>query len=66
MLVEWNHYITEELNESGESTGFEMGQGAGVNPVYYEVFYGPLDFEEDDPVSTATSLSLILQMVFIF
>ena len=45
MLVEWNHYITG------------IG-GAGVDP-YYEIFYGPLDSIDDDPVSTATSLSLI-------
>ena len=66
VLVEWNHYIAEELDESGESTGFEMGQDAGVDPVYYEIFYGPFNSVDDDSVSTATSLSVILQMVFIF
>ena len=59
MLVEWNHYITKDTSRS------QTGQGAGVDPVYYEILYGPFNFE-DDPVSTATSLSDILQMVFIF
>ena len=63
MLVEWNPYITEDPGETSRS---QMGQGAGVDPVYYEIFYGPLNSEEDDSVSTATSLSDILQMVFIF
>ena len=62
MLVEWNPYITED---PGETTR-KVGQGAGVDPVYYEIFYGRLNSEEDDSVSTATSLSLTLQLVFIF
>ena len=60
VLVEWNPYITKETSRS------ETGQSAGVDPVYYEILYGPLNSEEDDPVSTATSLSDILQLVFIF
>ena len=58
VLVEWNHYIMED------TSGSKTGQSAGVDPVYYEISYGTLNFE-DDSVSTATSLSVILQLEFI-
>ena len=60
MLVEWNPYIIKDSSRS------KSGQSAGVDPVNYKISYGTLNSEEDDPVSTATSLSVILQMVFIF
>ena len=64
VLVEWNHYMnTEDMDESGRITRDVTRQD---DPVYYEIFYGPFYSVYYDSVSTATSLGLILQMVFIF
>ena len=56
VLVEWNPYTTEETSK---------GQGAGMDTVYYEIFYGPLGSTDDNPVSTATSVSLICISILI-
>ena len=59
VLVEWNHYITEGTSRS------KTGQSAGMDTVYYEIFYGPLGSTDDNPVSTATSVSLICISILI-
>ena len=56
VLVEWNPYIPENHGGSIRSS---------ADSVYYEIFYGPLNSEKDDSVSTAASLSLIPNGIYI-